>query len=43
MDGALLFYMRFISPNGITDIHSIARCLSYEMDILDENRNAGSL
>lgn len=43
MDGVLLFYMRFISFNGIIDIYSIVRCLFYEMDILDENRNVGSL
>lgn len=32
-----------MSPKGIADVHGIARCLAYEMSILDENRHAGSL
>ena len=31
------------SPKKIVDIHGIARCLAYEMSILDENRRAGSI
>lgn len=27
----------------MVDIHGIARCLAYEMSILDENRSAGSI